>query len=135
MSFIVDSDVFIHDLLHTERSEEARTFLDKYTEEISTTALNIMEIGSVLSRKYRWKKKDINDVVNVIRKSIKIIIPNEYDIIGALNLSLQYYLTPIDALMLTMAEKMKTSLVTFDRELLNFSKRGFSVICPEELQN
>ena len=51
MRFVVDSDVFLHALLHTDRGEEARDFIDKYTKEIATTTLNVMEIGSVLSRK------------------------------------------------------------------------------------
>ena len=60
MRYLVDSDVFLHDILHTERAEEARDFLDENSDHISTTILNLMEISSVLSRKYHWKKRDIN---------------------------------------------------------------------------
>ena len=88
MRFMVDSDVFLHALLHTDRGEEARDFIDRYTKEIATTALNVMEIGSVLSRKYRWNKGTIDDALEVIRKTLTILIPTEYDIIDAMEISL-----------------------------------------------
>ena len=122
MHFVVDSDVFLHALLHTDRGEEARDFIDKYTKEIATTALNVMEIGSVLSRKYRWDKNNIDDALDMLRKSLVILIPTEYDMIDAMEISLKYYLTPIDALMLTMAKGKNLTLVTFDRELLSYAK-------------
>jgi len=133
MRFVVDSDVFLHALLHTDRGEEARDFIDKFTKEIATTALNVMEIGSVLSRKYRWEKDYINNTLEMIRKTLTILIPTEYDIIDAMEISLKYYLTPIDALMLIMAKGKNLTLVTFDRELLNYAKKGFDVKSPLEI--
>ena len=133
MRFVVDSDIFLHALLHTDRGEESRDFIDKYTKEISTTALNVMEIGSVLSRKYRWRKESIDDALEIIRKTLIILIPTEYDTIDALDISLRYYLTPIDALMLTISKAQNLTLVTYDRELLGYSQKGFDVKSPSEL--
>ncbi len=133
MRFVVDSDIFLHALLHTDRGEESRDFIDKYTKEISTTALNLMEIGSVLSRKYRWRKETIDDALEIIRKSLIILIPTEYDMIDAMDISLRYYLTPIDALMLTIAKAQNLTLMTYDRELLGYSQKGFDVKSPLEL--
>ena len=133
MRFVVDSDIFLHALLHTDRGEESRDFIDKYTKEISTTALNLMEIGSVLSRKYRWRKETIDDALEIIRKSLIILIPTEYDMIDAMDISLRYYLTPIDALMLTIAKAQNLTLMTYDRELLGYSQKGFDVKSPSEL--
>ncbi len=104
MHYMVDSDVFLHDVLHTDRSEEARKFLDKYCNDIATTVLNIMEIGSVLSRKYRWRKRDINKVIEAVKKTLTILIPTEYDMLDAMELSLKHYLSPVDALMLVMSQ-------------------------------
>ncbi len=133
MRFLVDSDVFLHSLLHTDRGEEARDFLDKYINDIATTPLNLMEIGSVLSRKYKWPKKKIDECLEVIRKSISILVPTEYDIIDALEISLKRYLTPIDAVMLVMAKNKDLVLVTFDKELLSYENDGFAVKNPSNL--
>ncbi len=133
MRFVVDSDVFLHALLHTDRGEEARDFIDKYTKEIATTTLNVMEIGSVLSRKYRWDKNNIDEALDMLRKSLVILIPTEYDMIDAMEISLKYYLTPIDALMLIMAKGKNLTLVTFDRELLSYGKKGFNIKSPVEI--
>ena len=133
MRFMVDSDVFLHTLLHTDRGEEARDFMDRYTKEIATTVLNVMEIGSVLSRKYRWNKDSTDDALEMIRKTLTILIPTEYDIIDAMEISLKYYLTPIDALMLTLAKGKNLTLVTFDRELSSYAQKGFDVRSPLEI--
>ena len=56
--YLVDSDVFLHALLNTDRGAEAGKFLDEHRE-IYTTIFNLMEISSVLARKYRWKSEEI----------------------------------------------------------------------------
>ena len=132
MRFVVDSDVFLHDLLHTDRAEEARYFIDKYGEEIATTALNIMEISSVLSRKYHWKKGEIEDAIKAIKESLVILIPTEYDIIDAMEIAAKYYLTPIDAIMLLISKIKNLTLVTFDNELLSFQSKSFDVKTPSD---
>ena len=66
--FLVDSDVLLNAVLEGERQEASVEFLDQHEEYICTTILNIMEISSVLSRKYRWKGKDIRDVVSTIER-------------------------------------------------------------------
>ena len=133
MRFVVDSDVFLHDLLHTGRAEEARDFIDKYGEETATTALNIMEISSVLSRKYRWRKSEIEDALKAIKESLVILIPTEYDIIDAMEIASKYYLTPIDAIMLAITQSKNLTLVTFDNEMLTFKNKGFDVKNPSDV--
>ena len=133
MHYMVDSDVFLHDVLHTDRSEEARKFLDKYCNDIATTVLNIMEIGSVLSRKYRWRKRDINKVIEAVKKTLTILIPTEYDMLDAMELSLKHYLSPVDALMLVMSQNKGLILVTFDGELLKYQEKGFAVQTPSNI--
>ena len=133
MHFVVDSDIFLHDLLHTDRAEEARDFIDKYGEEIATTALNVMEISSVLSRKYRWRKSEIEDAIKAIKESLVILIPTEYDIIDAMEISSKYYLTPIDAIMLAISQSKNLILVTFDKEMLSFQSKSFDVKTPSDV--
>ncbi len=130
MAFIVDSDVFLHDLLHTDRGVEAKDFMDAYMSVMSTTVLNVMEIGSVLARKYRWKKMDIDSALSAIKRSLSVLVPTEYDMLEAMELSMEHYLTPIDALMLVMSKNKDMTLITFDREILRYDGKIASVKEP-----
>ena len=56
--YLVDSNVFLHVLLKTPEEKEAKKFLDRNKDQISTTLYNLMEIASVLSRKYKCSCKD-----------------------------------------------------------------------------
>ncbi len=135
MRYLVDSDVFLHDILHTERAEEARDFLDENSDHISTTILNLMEISSVLSRKYHWKKREINRIMDLLKSSIEILIPTEYDILGAFELSENLYLTPIDAILLSISKSNGMTLITFDSGIIKEKEHGFSVASPSGIKN
>jgi len=91
-----------------------------------------MEIGSVLSRKYRWRKRDINKVIEAVKKTLTILIPTEYDMLDAMELSLKHYLSPVDALMLVMSKNKGLILVTFDGSLLKYKEKSFAVQTPSK---
>jgi predicted nucleic acid-binding protein len=133
MRYLVDTDVFLHDILHTERAEEAKSFLDEHSEEISTTILNLMEISSVLSRKYKWKKESISKVLDALKVSVEILIPTEYDMLETFNLSKERYHTPVDALMLSISKGKNSTLITFDSGILKEREYGFSVSSPSSI--
>jgi len=86
----------------------------------------------VLSRKYRWRKRDINKVIDVIKKTLTILIPTEYDMLDAMELSLKHYLSSIDALMLVMSKNKGLILVTFDGALLKYKEKSFAVQTPSK---
>ncbi|MGA1866541.1 MAG: type II toxin-antitoxin system VapC family toxin [Thermoplasmatota archaeon] len=128
--YLVDSNVFLHVLLKTSEEKEAKKFLDRNKDQISTTLYNLMEIASVLSRKYKWKKKKITTVLSTMRNSISIHTPDEYDALEAYEITAEVFTTPIDTLMITIAKRKKLTLVTYDSELISLNKKYCKIVSP-----
>ena len=81
--YLVDSNVFLNVLLYSDKFDDAREFLNKNSGEIETTMVNLMEIFSILTRKYKWTKDNALKAVRLIESDCRILIPNEYDFIRA----------------------------------------------------
>ena len=128
--YLVDSNVFLHVLLKTPESDMAEQFLDTNKNDISTTIYNLMEIASVLSRKYKWKKKRVHNVLKTIHESIPIHTPDEYDALEAYEITTEILSTPIDTLMIVIAKRNNFSLVTYDSELLSFNGKYCKILSP-----
>jgi predicted nucleic acid-binding protein len=125
--YLIDSNVFLHILLKTEESERAASFLDENKGSVTTTLLNMMEIASVLSRKYRWKGRDIKDVLREMRKNLPLSSPDEYDILEAYDINEQEFLTPIDAIMVAVTSRNHFVLITYDKELISLDGKFCAV--------
>ncbi|MGA1873343.1 MAG: type II toxin-antitoxin system VapC family toxin [Thermoplasmatota archaeon] len=128
--YLIDSNVFLQVLLKTSEEKEAKKFLDRNKDQISTTLYNLMEVASVLSRKYKWKKKKITSVLSTMRDSISIHTPDEYDALEAYEITSEILTTPIDTLMITIAKRKKLALVTYDSELLSLNKKYCKIVSP-----
>lgn len=119
----MDSDVVLNAILETDKQDVCVDFLDKKENEINTTILNIMEISSVLSRKYQWNGEDIREVIKTIEKGMDVLIPSESEILEGYEVVFYDFYSPIDAILLTLSKNQDQILVTYDKELL---KRGVS---------
>lgn len=119
--FLVDSDVLLNAVLETKKQDICVEFLNKHEDKINSTIFNIMEISSVLSRKYRWEGNDIREVITTIEKGMDILIPSESDIIEGYEIVYDNFFSPIDAILLTLSNSQNQILITYDGELL---KRG-----------
>ena len=131
--FLVDSNVFLHILLHTPEGEKSKLFLNQYEDTISTTIYNLIEISSVLSRKYNRNKKDIQDIIATLKDSISVSAPDEYDAINAYEIAMEHFLTPIDSLLLAMSKREDLILVTYDKELLKYNDVYCKVATPDSV--
>ncbi len=118
--YLVDSNVFLNVILYTEKYDVSRKFLNTNTGNIATTLVNLMEIFTVLTRKYKWSKEDAIDIVETLKKECEILIPNEYDFIDAYEIQQQFMLTINDALIVAIAKRENLTLITFDKELLQY---------------
>jgi len=118
--YLVDSNVFFNVILYADEFSDAKKFLNENSGNIATTLVNLMEIFSILTRKYRWKKEDALKIVENLQENCMILIPNEYDFIYAYELQKRYLLTTNDALILSIAQKENFTLITMDKELLKF---------------
>lgn len=107
-------------ILYTEKYDVSRKFLNTNTGNIATTLVNLMEIFTVLTRKYKWSKEDAIDIVETLKKECEILIPNEYDFIDAYEIQQQFMLTINDALIVAIAKRENLTLITFDKELLQY---------------
>ena len=132
--YLVDSNVFLHVALHTSEAEHSKRFLDKNKGEISTTLYNLMEIGSVLSRKYHWKRTEITNILSFLKKSVSIYVPDEYDAMNSYELAIEHFLTPIDALLISIADREELTFITYDKELLSLNKSDCKIISPVDVK-
>ncbi len=130
--FLVDSDIFLNTLVETERQDICVRFLDAKEGKIYTTILNIMEISSVLSRKYKWKKEDIHEVVNTVEKGMEVVIPTEAEIIHGYEFVMKYFFSPVDAILLALSENQNQHLITYNGELLKRGSEFTTVSSPKK---
>lgn len=83
-----------------------------------------MEISSVLSRKYEWKKTEIHKVVDTIERGMDVMIPSEAEILEGYELVMNSFFSTIDAILLSVSKNQNLQLVTFDGDLI---KRGSEI--------
>jgi len=131
--FLVDSDVFLNSVLQTERQEVCVKFLDDQEATTCTTILNVMEVSSVLSRKYGWKKNDIHDVVDTIERGMDVIIPSEAETLEGYELVMSDFFSTVDSILLSISKNQDLELVTLDGGLLRRGSELTKVSSPESL--
>jgi len=93
-----------------------------------TSLINLMEIRSVLSLKKRWKKEDIFKREDELKRYIQIVIPEFMDHLDADEIQRKLWLTPIDSLILALARKENSTLISRDRSLGQYA----DVLTPEQ---
>ena len=116
--FLVDTNVFLSVLLKAPEWKKVESFLNNNKGNTSTSILNLMEIVSVLSRKYQWKREDILDILATIKENSTIYSPDEYDSLDAYNMVLTHFIMPMDAQILSLAKRKALTIITYDHELL-----------------
>lgn len=131
--YLVDSDVVLNAILETEKQDICVDFLDQKEDEINTTILNIMEISSVLSRKYQWGGEDIRKVIRTMEKGMNVLIPSESEILEGYELVFYNFYSPIDAILLTLSNSQDQVLITYDKELLKRGGSHTDVKRPDDL--
>ena len=119
--YLVDSNVFLNVLIYGDKFEDVKRFLNEHSDKIETTLVNLMEIFSILTRKYRWKKEDAIKAVELIEGNCRVLIPNEYDFMRAYQIQKEHLLTVNDSLLLSIASRENAILVTYDKELLKYN--------------
>lgn len=129
---LVDSDVVLNAILETEKQDICVEFLDQKENEINSTILNIMEISSVLSRKYQWEGEDIREVINTVEKGMDVLIPSESEILEGYELVFYNFYSPVDAILLTLSKNQDQVLITYDKELLKRGVTHTDVKRPDE---
>jgi predicted nucleic acid-binding protein len=130
MRVFVDSNIFIAVLTEeNERFEEAKRLLNS-EHEIVTSMLNLMEIRSVLSKKKKHKKSEIEDIEQDIVDMTDIIIPDSSDFLEANRIQEETLAYPMDSLIMALAKSSDAELSSFDKELTELGAKT-----PEKFLN
>ncbi|GGK83528.1 type II toxin-antitoxin system VapC family toxin [Haloarcula sebkhae] len=128
MTYLLDTNILIAAVTQdSERSAAARELLNS-TENLHVSILNLMELRSVLSKKKQFERDRIDQIEARITSRTTVTFPDASDMLAANQLQSDTLLYPMDALVLTAADAIEGTLVSFDRELV---EQG--AVRPEEV--
>ncbi|WP_136601709.1 putative toxin-antitoxin system toxin component, PIN family [Salinigranum halophilum] len=119
MKVLLDTNVLVAAVTRdTERSDDALELLNQ-TAEPYVSVLNLMELRSVLTKKKLFERERIEQIENRITSRTTVTFPDASDVMAANRLQSETLRYPMDALVLTAADAVGATLVTFDSELLD----------------
>lgn len=119
MKLLLDTNILVAAVTgDTERSGVAVELLNE-AEEIYVSVLSLMELRSVLSKKKRFDRNRIDRIEARITARATITFLDASDMIDANQLQSETLLYPMDALILTAADAVGATLVSFDSELVD----------------
>ena len=128
MTYLLDTNILIAAFTQdSERSAAARELLNT-TENLHVSVLNLMELRSVLSKKKQFERDQVDQIEARITSRTTVTFPDASDMLAANQLQSDTLLYPMDALILTAADAIEGTLVSFDRELV---EQG--AVRPEEV--
>ena len=128
MRVLFDTNVLVATVTRdTGRSSEAIQLLDE-AEEPFVSVLSLMELRSVLSKKKQFERERIDAIEDRISARVTVSFPDASDMMAANRLQSETLLYPMDAMILSAAEALEATLVSFDSELLEHGAKP-----PEQL--
>ena len=118
MKLLLDTNILVAAVTRdTDRSETAVELLNE-ADEVYVSVLSLMELRSVLSKKKQFERNRIEQIENRITSRTTITFPDASDMMAANQRQSELLLYPMDALILTAAEAIEATLVSFDSELV-----------------
>lgn len=98
-----------------------------------STIINLLEVRFVLRRKKSFGEDKIKGDIAKILKLLKIIVPDEVNLLKANGLQDEFSLSPFDAILLaTILAKEDIVLVSRDKILLSIASKFLEVTTPEK---
>jgi len=123
MKLLLDTNVLVAAVTDdTERSDDAIKLLNEADQPFVST-LNLMELRSVLSKKKQFERDRIEQIETRVTSRATVTVLDASDMMAANRLQSETLLYPMDALVLTAAEAIDATLVSFDSELLDHGAR------------
>ena len=118
MKLLLDTNILVAAVtFDTERSDDAIKLLNE-SDETYVSVLNLMELRSVLTKKKQFERNRIDQIENRITSRTTVTFPDASDMMAANQLQSETLLYPMDTLILTAAEAIDATLVSFDNELV-----------------
>ena len=118
MKLFLDTNVLIAALTDDTAGSDAARALLNANHEFYISVFTLMELRSVLAKKFQFQRSTIESVEQQIRDQTQLTPRGEGIVDDANVLQSQTLLYPMDALMLAAAQWANATLVTFDSELL-----------------
>lgn len=119
MKLLLDTNILVAAVTRdTERSDAAIALLNE-ADDTYVSVLNLMELRSVLSKKKQFERDRIDQIEHRITARTTVTFPDASDMLAANHRQSETLLYPMDALVLTAAEAIDATLVSFDTELVD----------------
>ena len=116
MRALVDANVFVAAMVEESGDGPATKFFAS-EHELCTAVTSLMEIRTVLSKKKRIERAEIERPIDGIVARVDVYALDRDDVLNAYAMQKETFLYPIDCLLLTLADDIDAELVTFDTEL------------------
>ncbi|WP_158059567.1 type II toxin-antitoxin system VapC family toxin [Halorussus halophilus] len=118
MRVLLDTNVLVAAVTRdTQRSDDALELLNE-ADDAYVSVLNLMELRSVLTKKKQFERDRIDQIEQRITSRTTVTFPDASDMMAANQLQSETLLYPMDALVLTAANAIDATLVSFDNELV-----------------
>jgi predicted nucleic acid-binding protein len=118
MKLLLDTNVLVAAVTRdTDRSDAAVELLNQ-ADDPHVSVLNLMELRSVLSKKKQFEQARIEQIESRITGRMTVTFPDASDMMRANELQSETLVYPMDAMVLTAADAIDATLVSFDAELL-----------------
>ena len=118
MKLLLDTNILVAAVTSDSvRSAAAKELLNT-ADDPYVSVLNLMELRSVLSKKKRFERDRIDQIEARITTRTTVTFPDASDMMAANRLQSETLLYPMDALVLTAADAIDGTLVSFDSELI-----------------
>jgi predicted nucleic acid-binding protein len=118
MKLFLDTNILVAAVTQdTERSDTAVELLNE-VDETYVSVLNLMELRTVLAKKKQFERDQIDQIENRITSRTTVTFPDASDMMAANQLQSETLLYPMDTLILTAADAIDATLVSFDTELI-----------------
>jgi predicted nucleic acid-binding protein len=119
MKVFIDTNIFVASLTDEPSRGDVATELLNQDHEFCTSILNLMEIRSVLTKKKHVEQDRVEAVLKDIYGRVDIYAPEISDQIDAYDIQRDTLLYTMDCILLSLADDVDATMVTFDGELLD----------------
>ena len=117
MKCFLDTNVIVAAVTRdTDRSDAAVSVLND-GDEVYTSLLNLMELRTVLTKKKQFERGRVEQIEQRVTSRTTVTFPDASDMIEANRIQEETLLYPMDALVLSCANSIDATLVSFDAEL------------------
>lgn len=119
MRLFLDTNIVLATVIdETGRAQAATRLLNHNDYAFITSSINVMELRSVLTKKARIERQQVEEIVADFLSDVEVFMPDGGDLTDAVGIQKQTLLYPVDAIILACANAADSTLVTFDSELL-----------------